>query len=49
MTAAVYPPLQENMTISDHRHASARWARPRSPPGHCGASGWDDRTRERRA
>ena len=27
MTALVYPPLQENMTVSDHRHATVRWAR----------------------
>ena len=27
MTAPVYPPLQENMTVSDHRHATVRWAR----------------------
>ena len=27
MTAARYPSLQENMTLSDHRQASVRWAR----------------------
>ena len=27
MTALVYPPLQENRTVSDHRHATVRWAR----------------------
>ena len=27
MTAAMYPSLQENMTLSDHRQASVRWAR----------------------